>query len=69
VTAYSVTSSLLSCLVYGGYVGVILEYGERYRLLPERALIAGLCVGIGLSLVVDLLNLKGRDCYRAKMRT
>jgi len=69
VTAYSVTSSLLSCLVYGGYVGVILEYGEKYRVLPERVLIAGLCVAVGLSLLVDLFNLRGRDCYRSKLRT
>jgi len=69
MTAYCAISVPLSFLCYGGYVGIILEYGEKYRLLPERVLIAGLCVGIGLSLVVDLLNLKGRDCYRAKMRT
>jgi hypothetical protein len=55
--------------VYGGYCGIILEYGEKYRLVPERALIAGLCFGIVMSLVVDAFNLKGRDCYRAKMRT
>jgi hypothetical protein len=55
--------------VYGGYCGIVLEYGEKHRLLPECDLIAGLCFGIVMSLVVDAFNLIGRDCYRAKMRT
>lgn len=60
MTAYTAIVGLLAALCYGAYCGLVLEYGEKYRLIPEKYLLVflGICVGWGL--LTDVLNLRAR---------
>jgi hypothetical protein len=58
MTAYTAIVGLLAALCYGAYCGLVLEYGEKYRLVPEKYLIAFLAVAVVWGLVTDVLNLR-----------
>jgi hypothetical protein len=60
MTAYTAIIGLLAALCYGAYCGLVLEYGEKYRLVPERYLLAFLGVAVLWGLVTDALNFRTR---------
>jgi hypothetical protein len=58
MTAYTAIVGLLAALCYGAYCGLVLEYGEKYRLVPEKYLLAFLGCAVLWGLVTDVLNLR-----------
>ena len=60
MTAYTSIIGLLAALCYGAYCGLVLEYGEKYRLVPEKYLLACIAVAVAWGLVTDVLNFRSR---------
>lgn len=60
MTAYTSIIALLSALCYGAYCGLVLEYGEKYRLVPEKYLLAFLVAAVGWGILTDVLNFRAR---------
>jgi hypothetical protein len=58
MTAYTAITGLLAGLCYGAYCGLVLEYGEKYRIVPEKCVLVGLAVAVAWGLVTDVLNLR-----------
>jgi hypothetical protein len=64
MTAYTSIIGLLAGLCYGAYCGLVLEYGEKYRLVPEKYLLAFIGVAVAWGLVTDVLNFRTRLARR-----